>query len=354
MRWGRPARGGQPASPYPPRTTVGKVGKNVRGGRVIPFLACGLSTAHARTGKRNLELWRYSFAFSITVNIRSPDMSCELPPTDVSFVAHGSSSVPLFRPGIEREGSPDKPAADQAVANQAIASHAGAGFFCEQLVARQESGAAPGNILIAGCGAGHEAVAIQQQLRANVEAVDVEDFVGVELKERSAVRFRVASVCALPFPEATFDAVFYYHVIEHVARPAASLAELARVLRPGGWLFVGTPNRQRLVSSIGAHQQSEWEATWRNKLGDNLRDWKDRLTGQFKNELGAHAGFSRRELDRLLTPHFTQRDWVTGDYLRYKYGASQVRRLLPLLAHPAVMWFAAPAIYVFARKPGLA
>lgn len=251
-----------------------------------------------------------------------------------------SNDVPVVNPVGKRE----------PLIVASIRSHAGAGFFCEQLNWRMEAFPRPWNILIAGCGAGHEAVAIQQQLRAEVAAVDVEDFVGGELKEDSAVRFQVASVCELPFADGSFNAIFYHHVIEHVDRPAESLKELHRVLQPGGWLFIGTPNRHRLVSSIGAHQQSEWEATWSNKLGDNLRDWKDRLTGRFRNELGAHAGFSRLELDRLLEPHFAQRDWVTEDYLRFKYGEGRAKGLLPLVTHPAVNWFAAPAIYVFAQK----
>ncbi|MCE2791915.1 MAG: methyltransferase domain-containing protein [Planctomycetota bacterium] len=262
----------------------------------------------------------------------------------VNAVFHAPVVVPLVNAGLPTDGNP-------AVS---IESHAGARFFCEQIASRNGLVPKPWNILIAGCGAGHEAVAIAQQLQARVEAVDVEDFVGSELKGSSPVHFQVASVCELPFNAATFDAIFYHHVIEHVDRPAASLAELHRVLRPGGWLFVGTPNRQRLVSSIGAHQQSEWEATWMNKLGDNLRDWKDRMTGRFRNELGAHAGFSRGELDQMLSSHFPERDWVTDEYLRFKYGTSKVQKLLPLVTHPAVQWFAAPAIYVFARKQSLA
>ncbi len=38
----------------------------------------------------------------------------------------------------------------------------------------------------------------------------------------------------LPFPDATFDIVVAAHVIEHVARPLRALAEIERVLRPGG------------------------------------------------------------------------------------------------------------------------
>jgi SAM-dependent methyltransferase len=44
------------------------------------------------------------------------------------------------------------------------------------------------------------------------------------------------------FPEESFDAAALYHVIEHLPSPRLGLGELRRVLRPGGWLVVETPN----------------------------------------------------------------------------------------------------------------
>ncbi|MFN7627819.1 MAG: class I SAM-dependent methyltransferase [Pirellula sp.] len=231
-----------------------------------------------------------------------------------------------------------------------LESHAGAGFFCREINARSGDRKLPPRILIAGCGAGHEAVAIQRELNGVVDAVDIEDFVSPDLKLNSPVRFGVASVCQLPFQDSAFDAIFYHHVIEHVDDPVGSLAELNRVLAPGGWLFVGTPNRHRLVSSIGAHQQSTWDATFANKLADNIRDWNDRLTGRFRNELGAHAGFSRKELDRMLAEHFNERYWLTKEYLKFKYASGRAAKLLPIATNSAVCWFTAPAIYALCRK----
>ena len=230
-------------------------------------------------------------------------------------------------------------------------SHAGAAFFCQQLAEHGFSERISPKVLIAGCGSGHEAIAIQDRLDADVDAVDVEDFVDPTYLGQARTHFQVASVCDLPFDDGRFDAIFYHHVIEHVDRPVESLEELTRVLRPGGWLFIGTPNRQRLISSIGAHRQSEWDATFFNKLCDNLRDWKHRLTGQFRNELGAHAGFSRRELDRMLAKHFQHRQWLTSQYLKFKYGQSTAASLLPIATHPAFDWFAAPSLYVLCQRP---
>jgi SAM-dependent methyltransferase len=246
---------------------------------------------------------------------------------------------------LDVESSEQLPSSDTC-----IASHAGAGFFCREIANRNPNPTRPLRILVAGCGAGHEAVAIQQELDATVDAVDIEDFVSPILKSQTSVRFGVASVCKLDFANESFDAIFYHHVIEHVDDPAASLRELSRVLAPGGWLFVGTPNRHRLLSSIGAHKQSTWEATFSNKLADNIRDWKDRLTGRFRNELGAHAGFSRKELDTMLSLHFEERFWLTEEYLKFKYSSGRAASLLPIAIHPTICWFSAPAIYALCRK----
>jgi SAM-dependent methyltransferase len=56
---------------------------------------------------------------------------------------------------------------------------------------------------------------------------------------------------ALPFDDASFDAVLGCGVLEHVERPVESLAELRRVLRRGGRLFVyKLPNRFSYLEAI--------------------------------------------------------------------------------------------------------
>ena len=47
----------------------------------------------------------------------------------------------------------------------------------------------------------------------------------------------------LPFSERTFDIVVSNHVIEHVPCADQHLAEIARVLKPGGMAYLATPNR---------------------------------------------------------------------------------------------------------------
>src|SRR5262249_11105908 len=48
------------------------------------------------------------------------------------------------------------------------------------------------------------------------------------------VRLVEASATAIPFPDASFDHLTFTYLLRYVDDPAATLAELARVVRPGG------------------------------------------------------------------------------------------------------------------------
>lgn len=57
------------------------------------------------------------------------------------------------------------------------------------------------------------------------------------------LRAAVADVRALPFPDASFDAIYSMGTIEHFHETERAVEEMARVLKPGGRAIVGVPNR---------------------------------------------------------------------------------------------------------------
>jgi len=72
---------------------------------------------------------------------------------------------------------------------------------------------------------------------AKVTAVDASPEMAAHAAEACpGAEVRVAVLPELPFPDASFDAVVGNFVINHLGDPAAGLAELRRVLRPGGML----------------------------------------------------------------------------------------------------------------------
>ena len=90
-------------------------------------------------------------------------------------------------------------------------------------------------VLDAGTGTGALAFALAPLVR-EVVGVDVVPEMLAEARRRLPRSVRVVEGRAerLPFPDASFDALTFTYLLRYVDDPAATLAELARVVRPGG------------------------------------------------------------------------------------------------------------------------
>ena len=104
---------------------------------------------------------------------------------------------------------------------------------------------APHSVLEVGCGEGELAERMAAELDAHVVAIDQSPRM-VELTRARGIDARVADVQELPFEDQSFDVAVAAWVLFHVADLQRGVAELARVLRPGGRLVAVTNYAEHL------------------------------------------------------------------------------------------------------------
>jgi SAM-dependent methyltransferase len=115
---------------------------------------------------------------------------------------------------------------------------------------------ASGRVMDLGCGAG-DSVEQFRNVNPSVDwvGVDIERSPEVAERRRTDAEFVVFDGVRLPFEDGSFDGVYCKQVLEHVRSPEPLLAEVARVLRPGG-AFAGSTSQLEPF-----HSYSTWNYT---------------------------------------------------------------------------------------------
>jgi SAM-dependent methyltransferase len=172
--------------------------------------------------------------------------------------------------------------------------------------------AAPARVLEVGCGWGELAEWIARDTGAEVIATDLSPRM-VELTRERGVDARLADVQALPFRDGEFDVVVAAWMLYHVPDLDRGLAEIARVLRPGG-TFVATTN-----SRLHLHELRELVGSGPSTLKFSREDGAEQLAPHF-------ASVERIDLDGRL--EFADRAQV-DDYVRASISMSPFADDLP-------------------------
>jgi demethylmenaquinone methyltransferase / 2-methoxy-6-polyprenyl-1,4-benzoquinol methylase len=190
------------------------------------------------------------------------------------------------------------------------------------LVSRLEVGRED-TVLDVACGTGAVALEIVRRYGAHVVAVDQSaDMLEVARRRvGGGIELREARAEALPFNDASFDALTFTYLLRYVDDPAATMQELARVVRPGGrvaMLEFAVP-RNPLV-------RISWEAYVRIglPLGGRLISPGWRAVGEFLGP-SIRDFWARWPLERVLE------SWAAA-------GIDDVRRRFLSLGGGIVVW----------------
>jgi demethylmenaquinone methyltransferase/2-methoxy-6-polyprenyl-1,4-benzoquinol methylase len=172
--------------------------------------------------------------------------------------------------------------------------------------------AGPTSVLDVATGTAGVAIQLTRRTEARVTGIDITEEMlrrGVAAVRRDGLQQRIALVSGraeqLPFADATFDSLTFTYLLRYVADPGATIAELARVVRPGGviaslefhvppqpvlrgawWLYtrVGLP-------VLGALAGREWYRVGRF-LGPSISAHYDRYSDAWTIDAWQRAGIS--------------------------------------------------------------
>lgn len=120
----------------------------------------------------------------------------------------------------------------------------------------------------------------QQRAGATVMAVDLADHMLRVARENvrragraDQVHLERCDAKRLPFPPATFGAVISNSIVHHIPEPATVLAEMVRVLAPGGTLFVRDllrPDDEATLQRLVALHAADANEHQRHMFADSL------------------------------------------------------------------------------------
>lgn len=151
---------------------------------------------------------------------------------------------------------------------------------------------ADSRVLVDGCGVGMYIRALQQ-FSSHVVGLDIEPERVLDSSAHSPL-VKVAAGEFLPYPAHHFDLILSHEVIEHVQDDARTLAEMVRVLKPGGRAIIFCPNRLYPFETHGHY--------WRGRYHFGNTPLINYLPDSLRNRLAPHVRvYTTGMLRQLLT-----------------------------------------------------
>jgi ubiquinone/menaquinone biosynthesis C-methylase UbiE len=185
----------------------------------------------------------------------------------------------------------------------------------EELLHRGTRYPSGSRVLEAGCGIGAQTrILAKTSPSAQFTSIDIsEDSIQqardrIQTEKISNVTFQIENILSLSFPDNHFDHVFVCFVLEHISKPLEALAELKRVLKPGG--------------TITVIEGDHGSCFWYPETAESLQVWLALIIAQ--QQLGHDPLIGRRLYPLLCQAGFRVKEVAP----RYVYADASNSRLL--------------------------
>ncbi len=144
------------------------------------------------------------------------------------------------------------------------------------------------------------------------------DYTGVDVVvPRGGFPLARGDAQALPFAREAFDLVCCFDAFEHFPDPAAAAREWARVLRPGGCIFLSAPNYGNIAGWVKQRQEA---------------------SGAYARDTWAPFGrWQPQALEQMVTPAYVRRAFRAGGFTQFEaigFAREVELGLCPWLDHP--------------------
>ncbi len=107
-----------------------------------------------------------------------------------------------------------------------------------------------GRILDVGCGDGKFLWALNPQRWDRTGVESSRDTVAAVSQRMPSLRLVAGNIHAASLAAVSFEAITFWHVLEHLFDPRKALNRAFEMLTPGGWLFVSLPNLESLQARL--------------------------------------------------------------------------------------------------------
>lgn len=214
-------------------------------------------------------------------------------------------------------------------------------------------GRAP-RILDVGCGSGYKLGYLRRHAAWATYGVDF-NAQAVENARAAGSDVHLTTGDRLPFPDGFFDAVMSWHSLEHHYSPKATMSEVMRVLRPGGYGIFAVPSGDNLGLKLFRSYWGPLEAPrhlyhFSTKTLTRLLDDSGLKLEKVFHDFSFYGLFLDEEIFDSL--EYLARDWGIPLRIPRISGVSSAARLPFLFANEALgrLWRGSNLIFHF-RKP---